>query len=69
MSEKGDPSTFEQVLEDLKKRDYDDSHRAASPLAQAPDAVLVDTTSLSLEESIDELETLARNRLFQRDGR
>ncbi|MCI9455841.1 MAG: (d)CMP kinase [Oscillospiraceae bacterium] len=69
LSEKGDPSTFEQVLEDLKKRDYDDSHRAASPLAQAPDAVLVDTTSLSLEESIDELETLARNRLFQRDGR
>lgn len=69
LAEKGDPSTFEQVLEDLKKRDYEDSHRAISPLVQAPDAVLVDTTGLSLEESIDKLEELAQNALFHRDRR
>ncbi len=69
LMEKGDPSTFEQVLEDLKQRDYNDSHRAVSPLVQAPDAVLVDTTSLSLEESIDALEKLAQNTFFLRDRR
>lgn len=67
LKEKGDSSTYEQVLEDLKKRDYDDSHRAASPLSQARDAVLVDTTGLSLDDSIDKLEDLAQTAIFHRE--
>ena len=43
---------FEQVLRDIEKRDYDDMHRAVAPLRQAEDAVLIDTTELTEEESV-----------------
>lgn len=50
--EKGESVTFEDVLADMVKRDYDDAHRAASPLRKAEDAIEVDTGDLTLEESI-----------------
>lgn len=50
--EKGESVTFEEVLADMKQRDYDDAHRAASPLRKADDAIEVDTGELTLEESI-----------------
>ena len=53
MKEKGEEVPFEQVLEELKKRDQQDMNRAVEPLRQAPDAVLVDTTHLSFEETVD----------------
>jgi cytidylate kinase len=53
MAEKGMPDTYEQVLEDLKKRDYQDMNRPVEPLRQAPDAVLVDTTGLSFDEVVE----------------
>ena len=49
--EKGEKSSYEAVLEDQKKRDYEDMNRKIAPLKQAKDAILVDTTSLTLEES------------------
>ncbi len=48
---KGVDTTFEAVLADLNKRDYDDSHRASAPLKQAEDAVLADTSGLDFEQS------------------
>lgn len=50
--EKGEAVTFDEVLADMKKRDYDDAHRAASPLRKAEDAIEVDTGALTLEQSI-----------------
>ncbi len=50
--EKGQTVDFNEVLEDMKLRDYNDSHRAIAPLKQADDAVLADTTNLSFEESL-----------------
>ena len=50
---KGDAPSYEKVLEDIKVRDYNDSHRAFAPLKQADDAVLVDTTDMSIDEVID----------------
>lgn len=50
--EKGQKVEFQDVLDDLVKRDYDDSHRAVAPLKPAEDSILVNTTTLSLEESI-----------------
>ena len=50
--QKGDPPTFEWVLSDIKNRDYNDENRAHAPLCQAEGAVLLDTTELTLEESI-----------------
>lgn len=58
LTEKGIPASFEEVLEDMQKRDYDDSHRAAAPLRQAPDAVLLDTSGLDFEQSVDRLKAL-----------
>ena len=50
--EKGMDVKYEGVLADMIKRDYDDSHRAIAPLKQADDAVLADTSDITLEESI-----------------
>lgn len=53
LTEKGMQVKLEDVLADMIKRDYDDSHRAIAPLKQADDAILCDTSELTLEESID----------------
>ena len=42
----------EKVLADVKQRDYQDTHRAAAPLKQAEDAVLLDTSELDFEQSL-----------------
>ena len=50
--EKGMEVNYDDVLADMIKRDYDDSHRAIAPLKQANDAVLADTSDLDLQQSI-----------------
>lgn len=50
---KGVETTFDEVLADLNKRDYNDSHRAVAPLKQADDAVLADTSELDFNGSVD----------------
>lgn len=52
LQEKGMDVTYEDVLRDMKERDYNDSHRAAAPLKPAPDAKLIDTSGNTLEQSI-----------------
>lgn len=52
--------SFEEILKDIIKRDENDMNRAVSPLKQAEDAVLVDTTNLTKEEVIDLIESLIR---------
>ena len=61
--DKGQQATYEEVLADQKKRDYDDSHRKIAPLKQAKDAILVDTTEMGLQESIDYCVSLIREKL------
>ncbi len=60
---KGQETTFAEVLEDQKKRDYDDSHRKIAPLKKAADAVEVDTTEMGLQESVDTVIALIREKL------
>ena len=55
--------TFEEVLNDLNQRDYNDSHRAAAPLRQAADAVLADTSELDFGQSVDLVCGLIKERL------
>ena len=55
LSEKPDCPPYEEILEDIIQRDYQDMHRETAPLKQAEDAVLVDTTHLDLEESAAEI--------------
>lgn len=59
LQEKGTPQPYEQVLEEIKARDWRDTHREASPLRAAEDAVTVDTSDMALEESVQALLTLA----------
>ena len=53
LEEKGSNVTYEEVLEDLKVRDYNDSHREIAPLKPAEDSVIINTTGNTLEESIN----------------
>ena len=58
--EKGQNISFEDVLADVKTRDHNDSTRATAPLKQADDAVLVDTTELDFEQSVEALYNIAK---------
>lgn len=48
----GNNVVFDEVLNDVNRRDYNDSHRAVAPLKQADDAVLADTSELDFEQSV-----------------
>ena len=47
--------SFDEVLEDLKKRDYNDSHREIAPLKPAENGVIIDTSYLTFEESVSKI--------------
>ena len=51
--EKGQSVVYEDVLADVIERDYNDSHREIAPLKATEESIIVDTSELSLEESID----------------
>ena len=55
LEQRGTPEPFEAVLKDIQERDWNDPHRAAAPLRQAEDAVLLDTTELTFAESEEAL--------------
>lgn len=52
MISKGENPDFEEVLANLRERDHIDSHREASPLAQAPDAFVLDNSDMTLREEL-----------------
>ena len=52
--ERGMPAHYEDVLADIRSRDERDMGRAVAPLKQAPDAVLLDTSELDIDQSIAE---------------
>lgn len=55
LSEKPDCPSYEDILKDIIERDHNDMNRPVAPLKQADDAVLVDTTNLTLEQSVKEI--------------
>ncbi len=63
LSEKPDCPPYEEILKDIIERDHNDMNRKTSPLKQAEDAVLVDTTKLNLEESADEITRIIKEKL------
>ena len=58
---RGENSSLEIVLADLKKRDEMDIHRTISPLKPAEDAIIIDTENFTLEQVVDKIYTLAVN--------
>ena len=63
LTEKGQTVEYEALLQEIRERDYNDSHRAIAPLQQADDAILVDTTELGLQEVIDTILAIVKERL------
>ena len=53
--QKGLIDDYDKILEDIKKRDYQDSHRANSPLVKADDATLIDSSNMSIDDVVDEI--------------
>ena len=61
--EKGIESNYEDILKDIEKRDYQDMHRENSPLRQANDATLVDSSNMSLDETVDTILNLVKEKM------
>ena len=59
---RGAPEPFEQVLEEMKQRDWADSHRDAAPLQEAEDAIRVDTTDMDFQQSKEAILQVIRRR-------
>jgi len=63
LQEKGVEISFEESLDNLKYRDDYDSNREHSPLKKADDAIVIDTTNLTIEQEIELVEKIVRERL------
>ncbi len=53
LAAQGEALPFEAVLDDIRRRDARDAGRASAPLARAPDAVLLDTSEMSISQAAD----------------
>ena len=56
--QKGVEVSYEEVLADVRQRDYQDTHRAAAPLRQAHDAQLLDTSEMNFEQSLEAMKKM-----------
>ena len=63
LTEKGEKASYEKVLQDMKQRDKQDSERAIAPLKPAPDAVKLDTSGNTIEQSVSEILAIVRRKL------
>lgn len=63
LSEKPDCPSYEEILKDIIERDYNDMNRETAPLKQAEDAILVDTTELTLEQSAARIAEIIKERV------
>lgn len=57
-----EPNTYENILKEIRTRDNFDSKRPASPLKQASDAILIDTSTLSISETVEKIDQLLKGR-------
>ena len=65
LTQKGVLCNYDEVLKDMKKRDSDDSNRKTAPLRPANDAIIIDTSECSLDESIELILNTIKNKLRQ----
>lgn len=63
MLEKGMEATFEEVLADIKERDYYDEHKPISPLRPARDSILLDTSEIDYEQSVELVVNTIKNNI------
>lgn len=63
LAERGAKDTYEEVLADLQKRDYQDSHREIAPLKPAEDSVIVDTSDYNFDEAKNIIVNIIKERI------
>jgi cytidylate kinase len=68
LKEKGQNTTYEEVLANLDKRDYNDTTRADSPLVKASDAIEIDNSNLSKDEQLDQVLKLVKGLQMNGNG-
>ena len=66
--EKGMKADLKEIEKDIEDRDYRDMHREHSPLKQAEDAVLLDTSSMTLAQVVEEILKIVREKGYKADG-
>lgn len=66
LKEKGLSTPYEEVLENLNHRDYEDTHRALDPLVQASDALLIDNSELTREQQLEHCLNLVQNLITEK---
>ena len=54
---------YDDVLSDIIKRDYNDSHRAVAPLKPAEDSVILDTSGFELEQSVKAIKDIIKEKI------
>ena len=59
--EKGEMCNLEEIEQDIEERDYRDMHREIAPLKQAEDAVLIDSSQMTISQVIDAMTEAAKN--------
>ena len=64
--EKGMEADYEIVLADIKERDYFDTHKPISPLRPAKDSIMIDTSEIDFEQSVQLVVDTIRNKLDAR---
>lgn len=67
LSSKGEYYSFEEIKQNLIKRDYDDTHRKENPLVKAKDAIILDNTDISKEEQLEFVLKLINDLLLTKD--
>lgn len=61
--EQGKEANFDEIVSEIEKRDYQDSHRELNPLKQADDAVLLDTSDMSFDENVDAVAEIINSKI------
>lgn len=61
--EKGINTTFEEVLENVKMRDYNDMHKKVGALKKAEDAIVIDSSNLTIDEVVNEIKNLIKEKM------
>lgn len=62
LQQKGEVTTYEEVLQNIQKRDYEDTHRKESPLQKALEAIEIDNSFTTIEEVVQEIVSLVRDK-------
>ena len=65
---KGIPCTLEEIENDVRKRDYIDSHRDFAPLKCAPDAITLDTSFMTVQEVVDAIIDIINRKIKEKEN-